>query len=209
MLRLACSAVKKLFVGVSLTRFPVSGCGRIMLFHRKAPKLWELLLLTPPHTRNIWEKGQLCSRRSGRAPPSSLQPGPFSNLPNPIFSYLPFFFLKGWWGGRHPSSRRIKRMSWQLSRGSAGPRKTTRRRSQGVIEGPGRNEGGGRTRKQKCLFWTWLENAPFPAFLAPNCISKCFPSAPPQSCCFTRLRGFQGVCCQLGLAHVGFISPCL
>lgn len=92
MLRLACSAVKKLFVGVSLTRFPVSGCGRITLFHRKAPKLWELLLLTPPHTRNIWEKGQLCSRRSGRAPPSSLQPGPFSNLPNPIFSYLSFFF---------------------------------------------------------------------------------------------------------------------
>lgn len=47
MLRLACSAVKKLFVGVSLKRFPVSGCGRITLIHRKAPKLWELLLLTP------------------------------------------------------------------------------------------------------------------------------------------------------------------
>lgn len=70
-------------------------------------------------------------------------------------------------------------MSWQLSRGSAGPRKTTRRRSQGVIEGPGRNEGGGQNQETKVFILDLAGKRSFPCIPRSKLYLQMFSFGPP------------------------------
>lgn len=70
-------------------------------------------------------------------------------------------------------------MSWQLSRGSAGPRRTTRRRSQGVIEGPGRNERGGQNQETKVFILDLAGKRSFPCIPRSKLYLQMFSFGPP------------------------------
>lgn len=147
-------------------------------FSQKTPKLAGSVIVDPLRHGTFRKKGQLFSRRFGRAPLSS--PARLrhttAHLPVAFFRRI-FIICFFFWGGGVPVSQ-----GSPISGGGllSHVRRRARRRSQ-----ESQRSVGARTRKQKCLFWTWLlllrfvvnsclKSVPFPAFLAPNCISKCF-----------------------------------
>lgn len=71
-------------------------------------------------------------------------------------------------------------MSWELSRGSARPRRTTRRRSREVIEGPGRSEGGGaQDQETKVFILDLAEKRCFPCIPRSKLYLQMFSFSPP------------------------------